>query len=139
MMFLNCQFIKTSIFFLCRRFARPKCWGISIKNSKFIEPFILRCLLIICVNKTSKILNLKLAADLMKVSSIDILEMFNSISNVFRDMLRVSKIVSLKSWSYFGFGIKAKRSLSSSTKELTFEQPSPVVWISQLLLQAGPF
>ena len=53
--------------------------------------------MIICVNKTSKILNLKLAADLMKVSSIDILEMFNSISKVFRDMLRVSKIVSLKS------------------------------------------
>ena len=44
-------------------------------------------------------------------------------------MLRVSKIVSLKSSLHFGFRIKTKRGLSPSTyttMELTFEQPSSV-------------
>ena len=57
-------------------------------------------------------------------------KMFNSIFKAFSDILRVSKIVSLKSWSHFGFGIKTKRGFSPSTyttTELTFEQPSSVL------------
>ena len=49
------------------------CVGIFVKDSKFIEVFILRCLLITCPNKASKVLTLKLTADILKpTSSIDI-------------------------------------------------------------------
>ena len=64
--------------------------------------------------------------------------MFNSIFKAFSDMLRVSKIVSLKSWFHFGFEIKTKRGFSPSTyttRKLTFEQLSSVLrklWFSQV-------
>ena len=64
--------------------------------------------------------------------------MFNSIFKAFSDMLRVSKIVSLKSWFHFEFEIKAKRGFSPSTyttRKLTFEQLSSVLqklWFSQV-------
>ena len=97
----------------------PHCWSISVKDSKVIESFILRCLLIICPNKTGKVLTLKLTADLIlakqhtsHTSSNDIPKMFNRIFKAFSDKLLVSKIVSLKSWLHFGFGIKTKRGLS---------------------------
>ena len=122
-------------FFLCRHFSYPKCRGISVKDSNFIEVFTLRCLLITCPNKTSKVFTLKLTADLIPVPVAWTLpKMFNSIFKAFSDMLRVSKIVSLKSWLHFGFGIKMKRGLSPSTyttTQITFEQPSSVLWKSQ--------
>ena len=124
-------------------------------HSKFMEVFILRCLLITCPNKASKVLTLKLMADLIffqfyyslyftltfnnfnKMQSqlslpatLTLPKMFNSIFKAFSDMLRVSKIVSLKSWLDFGFGIKTKRGFSPSTyttTELIFEQPSSVL------------
>ena len=49
--------------------------AISVKDSKFIEVFILRCLLITCPNKASEVLTLKLTAESYKpTSSIDITE-----------------------------------------------------------------
>ena len=145
-------------FFLCRHFARPKCWGISVKDSKFTEVFIQRCLLITCPSKTSKVPTLKLVADLVFVffiihfilrwlfndvykmqsqlslpAALTLPKMFNSILKAFSDMLRVCKIVSLKSWLHFGFGIKTKKAFSLSrytTTELIFEQPSSVLWKS---------
>ena len=51
---------------MCRHFAHPKCWGISTEVSKFIQVFILKCLLITCPNKTSKVLTLKLKSDLIQ-------------------------------------------------------------------------
>ena len=61
-------YLDIYFFFLCWHFARPKRWGISVKEpfKKFIKPFILRCLLVTFVNKTSKILILKLTADPMQ-------------------------------------------------------------------------
>ena len=53
-------------FFLCRHFAHTMYWGISNKNSKIIEVFILMCLLVTCPNKTSKVLTLKLTAVFIK-------------------------------------------------------------------------
>ena len=61
-------YLNIYIFFLCRHFARPKCWGISVKDSKFTEVFIQRNLLITCPKKTSKVLTLKLTADLIQSS-----------------------------------------------------------------------
>ena len=54
------------IFFVWGHFAHPKCWGFHVKDSKFIESFILRYLLITCAKKTGQILTLKLTADLMQ-------------------------------------------------------------------------
>ena len=47
-------------------FTHTKYWGISDKNSKFTEVFILMCLLLTCPYKTSKFLTLKLTAVLIK-------------------------------------------------------------------------
>ena len=64
--FLNCQFIYISIFILLWvHFARSKYWSISVKDFKIIEAFTLRCLLITWAYKISKVLILKLTADLM--------------------------------------------------------------------------
>ena len=52
--------------FLCVGILLAECWGISVKDSKFIEAFILRCLLITCANKTSQIPTLKLTAGIMQ-------------------------------------------------------------------------
>ena len=57
---LENDFFKLAIyldiyFFVCGDFARLKCWRISLKDSKFIEAFILRRLLITYANKISKI------------------------------------------------------------------------------------
>ena len=57
-------YLEIYFFFLCGHFACLKYWGTSVKDSKFIEAFILRCLLITCANKVSEILTLKLAASL---------------------------------------------------------------------------
>ena len=59
-------YLNIYFFFLCKHFAHPKCWGICINDSKFIEVFILKCLLITCPNKTSKVLTLKLTAYLIQ-------------------------------------------------------------------------
>ena len=59
-------YLDIYIFFVCGHFALPTCWGISVKDSKFIEALILRCLLITCANKISQIVTLKLTADLMQ-------------------------------------------------------------------------
>ena len=59
-------YLNIFFFFLCKHFAHPKCWGICINDSKFIEVFILKCLLITCPNKTSKVLTLKLKSDLIQ-------------------------------------------------------------------------
>ena len=126
-------YLNIYFFFLSRHFACPKCWGISVKDSKFIEVFILRYLLITCPNKISKVLTLKLIADFIFLlyyslyftltvnnfgkmqsqlslpAALTLPKMFNSTFKTFSDMLRVSKIVSWKSWSHFGFGTKTKR------------------------------
>ena len=67
----NVDVLKLSIyldiyFFLVSAFARPKYLGISVKDPKFMEPIILKCLLITFVNNTNKILSLKLTADFMQ-------------------------------------------------------------------------
>ena len=119
-------YLDIYIFFLCGNFSRPKCWGISVKDSKFIEAFILRCLLKNFANSYFKIDGWPHAS---LAAALTLLKMFNSIFKAFSDMLRVSKIGSLESWLHFGLGMKTKRDrLSStySTREFTFEQPSSV-------------
>ena len=67
----------------------------------------------------------------LSLPALTLPKMFNSIFKAFSDMLRVSKIVSLKSWLHFGFGIKMKMGLSPSTytiTQITFEQPSSVLF-----------
>ena len=59
-------YLNIYFFFLHRNFDRPKCWGISFKDSKFIQVITLRWLKITCLNKTSKFLLLKLTADLIQ-------------------------------------------------------------------------
>ena len=55
----------STFFFLCKHSAHQKCWGIFVKDSKFLEVFILRHLLIASTNKTSKVFTSKLATDLI--------------------------------------------------------------------------
>ena len=137
----KCNVFKQSVylniyfFFLSRHFARAKCWGISVKHCEFTEVFILRCLMITCRNKTSKGLCFKIDVwpHTSLPAALSLPKMFNSIIKAFFNILRVSEIVSLKSWLHFGFGIKTKRGLSPSTyatTELTFEQPCSCLWKS---------
>ena len=59
-------YLNIFFFILCRHFAYPKCWVISIEDSKFIEVINLKYLLITSPDKTSKVLTLKLMADLQQ-------------------------------------------------------------------------
>ena len=116
--------------FVCGYFARPKCWGISFKDafyrSIYPEVFIDNLCKQDWSNSYFKIDGWPHAS---LEAALTLLKMFNSIFKAFSDMLRVSKIVSLKSWLHFGFGIKTTRGFPSSTYS-TFEQLSSVLWKS---------
>ena len=76
---------------------------ISVKDSKFIEAPILRCLLITCTSKISEISTLKLTFDLMIAWQLDWYYLKCSIA--FLTLFQHAKcieIASLKSWLHFG-------------------------------------
>ena len=55
-------------FFSCVGIVPTRSVEASGKETKFTEVFILRCLLITCPNETSKVLTLKLTADLIQAN-----------------------------------------------------------------------
>ena len=117
MMFLNSRFIKISIFLRVLTFCptevlRHICKGLLIYRNIHPEVFIDNVCKQDQSNSYFKIDGWPYASLTAALTSP---KMFNSIFKAFSDMLRVSKIVSLESWLHFGFRIKTKRGLRSST------------------------